>query len=43
MVAHHSNLRVPTGIALEEGEGAVLEPPASSGDPEVLARIMPDE
>jgi len=44
MIARQSNLRVPTGIALEEGEAAVLEPPASAGDdPVVLARIMPDE
>jgi len=44
MIAHQSNLRVPTGIALEEGEAAILEPPDAAGrEPQLLARIMPKE
>ena len=44
MVAHQSNLRVPLGTALDEGEAAILLPsPAADTPPELLARLMPSD
>ncbi len=44
MIAHQSNLRVPLGISLAEGESAILQPsPDGRSRPEVLARLMPQD